>query len=102
MRVRSRLATIDLEETDLELGAALGVSVPTIKKMWASIYRRVADNRPEIIAENAHPPVEAQSRGKEKRRRLLAYLREHPEELRPYSLRLVKGHSRSQSARNRS
>lgn len=42
MRVRSRLATIDLEETDLELGAALGVSVPTIKKMWASIYRRVA------------------------------------------------------------
>ena len=28
-------------------------------------------------------------RGREKRRRLLAYLREHPEELRPFSRKLL-------------
>jgi len=84
------LAAMDGEGTDIELASALRLSVPTIKNMWASIYRRVADDRPEIISESAHLGANASSRGREKRRRLLSYLREHPEELRPYSLRLVK------------
>lgn len=69
--------------TDQELSETLGVSLPTIKKMWHSVYRRVTDCRPETIrdCERAGTP----ERGKEKRRHLLAYLRRHPEELRPVS-----------------
>ena len=69
---------------DQELAAALGVSMPTVKKMWLSIYRRAA-SLSELApdgCEQGHEPVH---RGKEKRRRLLAYLRNHPEELRPLS-----------------
>jgi hypothetical protein len=71
--------------TDQELAGALGVSVPTVKKMWLSLYRRVAENQPEIIPASLRPETGTSERGKEKRRRLLAYLREHPEELRPVS-----------------
>ena len=71
--------------TDQELANALGVSLPTIKKIWLSVYRRVADRQPEIIPDCARPETEAPERGKEKKRRVLAYLREHPEELRPVS-----------------
>lgn len=69
--------------TDRELADLLGASLPTIKKMWLSIYRRVSDRKPEIIRDPFYPETEKCERGKEKRRRLLAYLREHPEELRP-------------------
>jgi hypothetical protein len=71
--------------TDEELTEALGVSRPTIKKMWLSVYRRVTDCQPETIRDSV--PVGAPQRGKEKRRHLLTYLREHPEELRPVSQR---------------
>lgn len=74
-------------ETDPELSETLGVSLPTIKKMWRSAYRRVLDRRPETIPENER--AETAERGKEKRRHLLAYLRQHPEELRPVSQRLL-------------
>ena len=71
--------------TDRELAGALGVSLPTIKKMWLSLYQRVADRQPEIIPDSVRPETGTSERGKEKRRHLLAYLREHPEELRPFS-----------------
>ena len=73
--------------TDNELAESLGVSLPTIKKMWHSIYRRVNDRQSEAIRDCV--PVEAAERGKEKRRHLLVYLREHPEELRPVSQKLL-------------
>jgi hypothetical protein len=73
--------------TDNELAESLGVSLPTIKKMWVSIYRRVKDRQPEAIRDCV--PVETAERGKEKRRHLLVYLREHPEELRPVSQKLL-------------
>jgi hypothetical protein len=75
--------------TDEELSKTLRVSVPTIKKAWLSIYGRAAAALPELIVD--HSPVEPSAhRGKEKRRRLLAYLREHPEELRPVSVKLLQ------------
>jgi hypothetical protein len=74
---------------DQDLADALGVSLPTIKKLWLSVYRRVADRRPEMICDRIRPQSEASGRGKEKKRRILAYLREHPEELRPVSPRLL-------------
>ena len=69
--------------TDEELAVALAVSLPTIKKMWLSVYRRMAEVQPKMVRDSARSG--AAERGKEKRRHLLAYLRDHPEELRPVS-----------------
>jgi hypothetical protein len=63
--------------------------------MWLSIYERVSENAPELIAGNAKIGVE-NKRGKGKRRHLLAYLQDHPEELRPV-LRRSNGQKPSQS-----
>jgi hypothetical protein len=70
-----------LGATDEQLAGMLGTSLPAVKKTWVSIYRRVEDHLPELIPD----PLPASGRGREKRRSLLAYLREHPEELRPIS-----------------
>jgi len=74
--------------TDEELSYELAISVSAVKKAWSSVYDRAANHLPESIF-----PVDAEQerrngdRGKQKKPRLLAYLREHPEELRPYSRR---------------
>lgn len=69
--------------TDRELSEVLNVSLPTVKKLWLSIYRRVMDRLPEALQDFS--PAKSNERGKEKRRRLLTYVREHREELRPAS-----------------
>jgi hypothetical protein len=74
--------------TDDELAQSLGVSLPTIKKMWLSVYRRVTDGQSKTIGDSGRAGTA--ERGKEKRRHLLAYLREHPEELRPVSRKHLK------------
>jgi hypothetical protein len=55
-----------------------------VKNSWRSIYNRAISSLPEIFLDNAQA-----KRGKEKKRRLLAYLRDHPEELRPVSRKLL-------------
>ncbi len=75
--------------TDEELAKTLHVSVSAVKKMWHSIYERVGACVPELLP-NSVNHVEFGERGKEKKHRLLAYLREHPEELRPVARRLLK------------
>jgi hypothetical protein len=70
------------------LSHQLDVSLSAVKKTWASIYLRSLSRRPSDVK------IEFDGtdgdRGKEKKQKLLAYLREHPEELRPYSLRLLE------------
>lgn len=61
--------------TDVELSEQLGISASSVRKCWLSIYDRVT---PKHQIANA-------VRGKGKKHRLLAYLRDHPEELRPHS-----------------
>jgi hypothetical protein len=75
--------------TDDELSQELGVSIPTVKKMWLSVYRRVDQNLPEVNPNHPQPDGELTQRGKEKKRHLLNYLRKHPEELRPVSQKLL-------------
>ena len=75
--------------TDEHLSQTLETSVPAIKKTWASIYRRVADHMPELVPDAFQSDAGGASRGREKRRELLAYLREHPEELRPVARKLL-------------
>ncbi|MGA9883897.1 MAG: hypothetical protein WBQ34_09285 [Candidatus Acidiferrales bacterium] len=76
--------------TDASLSKELGVSLPTVKKMWLSVYRRMGDHIPELNHDSSPADATAIRRGKEKKRHLLAYLRNHPEELRPVSQNLLR------------
>jgi len=67
--------------TDAELSEELGLSIEATKKRWLSIFARVGQYRPEILS----PSEESEGRGPQKRHRIVAYVRKHPEELRPYA-----------------
>ena len=69
--------------TDLELSEELGLKLPTLKKRWASVFNRVAIAKPEFLP-GLDDNLDRQARGPQKRHHLLAYVREHPEELRPF------------------
>lgn len=84
--------------TDEHLAATLGISLPAVKKLWVSIYLRVDDHLPALIADSSRCHLQAIRRGKEKRRRLLEYLRNHPEELRPVSRKLLARRAINSSA----
>jgi hypothetical protein len=68
--------------TDTELSAELGVSVEAVKKRWISVFGRIEEFKPEILGGT---DAEAAHRGPQKRHRVLAYVRMHREELRPYA-----------------
>jgi hypothetical protein len=89
-RSEQRLLTSALEGgTDEELADALGVSLFGVKRKWRVIYDRVTARQPELIPTNSQTEEWTQDRGKQKKQRLLAYLRDHPEELRPVSRKLL-------------
>ncbi len=75
------LSAADEGQTDTELAVSLHLTMPAVKARWRSIYARFARLKPEVASE-FHGKG---SRGPQKRHRVLAYLREHPEELRPYA-----------------
>lgn len=75
-----RLAVTQL--TDEEIGAELGISAHSVKKLWRQVHQRAMDALPHLFDESG--AAEGGGRGPEKRRSLLQYLRQHPEELRPY------------------
>ncbi|HEY7338902.1 MAG TPA: hypothetical protein VH639_28695 [Bryobacteraceae bacterium] len=68
--------------TDVELAGRLHLALPTIKNRWRALYDRLGQIAPELVQEIGCASNQA-VRGQEKRRRLLEYLRRHPEELRP-------------------
>jgi hypothetical protein len=70
---------------DEQLAETLGVLLSAIKKRWISIHRCVQDAKPELTPTD----VPASGRGKEKRCHLLAYVRDHPDELGPVSRKLL-------------
>jgi hypothetical protein len=76
--------------TDKEVHDDLGASLSTVKNTWRSIYNRAALRLPELFVDQSKMDVRSFERGKEKKRHLLAYLREHPEELRPVSRKLLR------------
>ncbi len=76
--------------TDEELSNEMVISLATVKKTWRSIYDRVAACLPELIPGNFAPDDGTGGRGREKKQRLIAYLREHPEELRPVSRKVLQ------------
>jgi DNA-binding CsgD family transcriptional regulator len=72
------------DEPDELIASLLSVSPHTLKKLWRSIYERVEDSFPSLLADAAALNAEG-VRGPEKRRTLMRYLRQHPEEMRPYA-----------------
>jgi hypothetical protein len=75
-----RLALFD--ESDEHLMQRLDVSVHGLKKLWRGIYERIDDIEPEFFGESAS--ADDGKRGPEKRRQVLAHVRQRPEELRPW------------------
>lgn len=69
--------------TDEEISDALCLSLSAVKKRWQALYDHLDSVAPGLLG-SSEPfrPV----RGTERRRRLLAYLREHPEELQRWAL----------------
>jgi DNA-binding NarL/FixJ family response regulator len=74
--------------TDEQLSDELGISLSAVKKTWRAIYDRVAARSGELTLAKSNDG--AAERGKEKKQRLVAYLRDHPEELRPVSRKLLQ------------
>lgn len=74
-----------LGETSDDLARSLFVSRSTVKKRWQAIYEKVADVDRELLPHLLTNGLVATLRGAEHRRHLLHYLRQHPEELRPYA-----------------
>jgi len=74
-------------ETDAELSAGLGLSLEAIKKRWISVFERVNEFKPEVLSD---ADVDSPRRGRQKRHHVVAYIRAHPEELRPFAWGTVK------------
>ena len=68
-------------QTDAELAVSLSLTLPAVKARWRSVFARFAKMEaslaPEFFGQGG--------RGPQKRHRVLAYAREHPEELRPFA-----------------
>jgi DNA-binding CsgD family transcriptional regulator len=72
-------------ETDAEIALTLGITQNAVKARWRSALVRVGDTKPELAALQD----KGEGRGPQKRHRVLAYLREHPEELQPFDWKAV-------------
>ncbi len=66
--------------TDAELTLQLGVTLSAVKARWRSVIAGVEATMPELIRD----ADDHEGRGMQKRHRVLAYVRSHPEELRPF------------------
>jgi hypothetical protein len=71
------------QQTDEAIADELGISAHGVKKLWRQVHQRALDAMPQLFDDGA--ASEGGGRGTEKRRALLQYLRQHPEELRPYA-----------------
>lgn len=67
---------------DREIADALGLSLETVRTHWSSIYGRLAAVLPEGAGHGAQR--NGGTRGPERRRRAVEYLRQHMHELRPH------------------
>ena len=75
--------------TDDELARRLQHSLPAIKKRWLSVFERTLEKRPDLFPDWSEENG-LSKRGRQKRHHLLAYVRSHPEELRPIENHAVR------------
>ena len=74
-------------ETDGGIAKSLKVSHWTIKKRWQAIYQKVTAVDAELLAKAPRAEEPGEGPERQKRRRLLDYLRVHPEEFRAGAVR---------------
>ena len=77
-------------DTDQVLAEKLHLSLAAVKKTWAAIYEKAETNLPGL----SKPPGDTQihenfKRGAERKRHVIAYVRENMQELRPVSHELI-------------
>lgn len=72
--------------TDEEIAGTLDVSRDAVKQTWRSIYDHVIQVMPDLV-DRGQVQVGDGARGQEKRRRIVAYVRDNAQELRPHYLR---------------
>lgn len=75
-------------ETDEDIAKSLYLSISTVKKRWLAIYDAVTSVDSFFFAavgegNRRMPTRNERKRGLEKRRHLLTYLRQHPEDIHP-------------------
>ena len=68
--------------TDAEIAVALRTSANSVRMRWRSVYARM-DSRAADVLEAASLGNGVGSRGTEKRRRVIEFIRQNPQELRP-------------------
>jgi DNA-binding CsgD family transcriptional regulator len=68
--------------TDAEIAAELGISATAVALRWRLIYERLASGFPASLMRESNA---TSGRGKEKRRRAIAFIQDHPEEMRPFT-----------------
>jgi DNA-binding NarL/FixJ family response regulator len=68
--------------TDAKIALDLGISAAAVSMRWRSIYARFAEGAPSALR---FEETSSGARGQEKRRLVIAFVSEHPEELRPYA-----------------
>jgi hypothetical protein len=62
-----------------ELADHLCRTPAAIKRTWAGIFEKCVQNNPALL-----PTTQGSLRGLQKRHKVMAYIREHPEEIRPF------------------
>ena len=67
---------------DMTASKALFVGLPAIKRRWQNVFDRVASVSPDLCPSDGNG-----TRGIQKRQRILTYIRNHHEELRPFDFR---------------
>lgn len=72
------------DESDADIARHLASTPHTLKKHWRAIHARASAALPELFGPSAADTPDG-TRGPEKKRALVSYLRQHPEELRPYA-----------------
>jgi hypothetical protein len=68
-----------------ELADSLCRTPAAIKRTWAGIFEKFARHHPSLL-----PAAEGSFRGLQKRYKVMAYIREHPEEIRPFPSQKIR------------
>ena len=68
-----------------ELADSLCRTPAAIKRTWAGIFEKCIRHRPALL-----PTSEGSLRGLQKRHKVMGYIREHPEEMRPYPSQKIR------------
>jgi hypothetical protein len=68
-----------------ELAHHLCRTAAAIKRTWAGIFEKCVQHNPDLL-----PTTKGSLRGLQKRHKVMAYIREHPEEIRPFPPRGIR------------